>query len=54
MLRIWHSGLRDTVDVLTVVAAVELALLVAGSPVTSGRGLAAARSWFDAAHPDAA
>lgn len=54
VLRVWHTELRDAVDVLTVVAAVELALIVAGSPVPPGSGLEAARSWFDAPRAHAA
>jgi alanine-glyoxylate transaminase/serine-glyoxylate transaminase/serine-pyruvate transaminase len=54
VLRIWHTELRDAVDILTVVATVELALLVAGSPVPPGSGLEAARSWFDAPRAHAA
>jgi aspartate aminotransferase-like enzyme len=54
VLRIWHSGLQDEVAVLSVVATAELALFFAGSPVTTGRGLQAARSWFDAPRADAA
>ena len=54
VLRIWHADLRDAIDILTVVATVELALLVAGSPVRPGNGLEAARSWFDAPRAHAA
>jgi aspartate aminotransferase-like enzyme len=54
VLRVWHSRLRTEVDVLSVVATAELALFFAGSPVAPGRGLQAARSWFDAQRADAA
>jgi aspartate aminotransferase-like enzyme len=53
VLRIWHSGLRKEVDVLSVVATAELALFFAGTPVTPGCGLQAARSWFDTPRADA-